>query len=152
MPLAHWRRSRIIGIWLIGLAVESAVLTTQWFASADARAESRQIDADLDSFQRGLRTATPLSPRQRDSLKAMLAASSDSLGIRLERHGDTTVVRMPAQMERSWNTFFQGISRGIDQAILVATVELFLIPSLLILLTAVWLIKRRRLLAANGAA
>ncbi len=59
---------------------------------------------------------------------------------------------MPAQMERSWNTFFEGISRGIDRAILAATLELFLIPLLLILFTAVWLVKRRRLYAASGAA
>ncbi len=152
IPLAQWRRSRIVGIWLIGLCVEGAVLTAQWFASADARAESRKIDADLDSFARGLQTATPLPKRLRDSLRTVVAASADSLGVRLERHGDTTVVRMPAQMERSWNTFFEGISRGIDRAILAATLELFLIPLLLILFTAVWLVKRRRLYAASGAA
>jgi len=148
---ANWSASRLITIWLVGLAIEAAVLTAHWFASADARTESRRIEADLDSAQNAIATATLLPKQLHDSLRAKLITTAESVGIKLETHGDTTVVRMPPEMEHSWNAFFESVARGIDRAILIGALELFLIPAVLTLLTLAWLIQRHRGAASGHA-
>jgi len=145
MPLANWSASRLVTIWLIGLGVEATILTAQWFTSADVRADMRRVEAHFDSVAMRMDTTTPRQGARSDSLRAKFIATAESLGIKVEKHGDTTVVRMPPEMERRWDAFFESMGRSIDQAVMIAALELFLIPSVLTLLTVVWLIQRRRM-------
>lgn len=146
MAIRDWSGRKLARMWAWGLALELVLvggsLTIGRANEPPEPPELRAFRLHRDSIDRGLLPPPrEITAAERARLSAMLR---DSLGITVETHGDTTHVRLPPKAEQGLSRAVDGLEAMILVAMIIAALIYLPIPLVLVGVTGVWLVARRR--------
>lgn len=143
-------------MWLLGILLQVLVAGTAYLIArltarpvspemAKIQAQNDRLFAGMgahdDSVARGLvPPPRPLTAEQ----KALLRRSLDSIGITVQRHGDTLSIKGPPVLDSMILRAFVGLDRGMRRLLWILAAVFLPIPTALLSITAAWAVLRYR--------
>jgi len=142
MAIADWPARRIARMWVVGLALEAALIAgSKALERANEPPWAREMRLRSDSLERGLvPPPPPITAAQESTLRAFVR---DSLGITWETHGRVTTLHLPPAVERDARRAARAIQGALVAVAIVVLLIFGPIPLTLVSVTIVWVARRR---------